>query len=887
MQAGKWRSAAIELRAVLQAHPRDAEAWVLLTRLSLDAGDTADAPANLAHALASGANGSEVDALRVRTWLETGQPQEVIHALGSHKVVLSGTEQQLALAQAYLALGKPDEALQQLQPLTDGRPGQTQALVLEARALAAAGQFDAALRQLETARQRDLNAPGPLRVKGEILAARGQYAAAESALLRSLELMPATEPVLHRVTALVTLTQARLAQAKIDTAAQSIADLKRLAPNFPATRVLDARLNLAHGKLSDGINELERVVADVPDYVEARMLLGGALLSRGDVEQAQEQLEQVLQATPDNVEARQLLAEVRLKLNEPEAALTILTPALGLRDVDSQTLSLIGNVASRVGQSQSVLDALVRAQQVHPNEELPRLNLAQMYLSAGQPDNALALLEKTTDDGNPRRDQLLIIALAAARGPAAAKEEVTRLLAARPRDPALLHLGAAFFVWQGELARARNLLAHALALNPRDTLATVALARLEAAGGDAAVAEDTLKSALAVEPAAWPVRAALAQMLTDRKEFSQAERVLQGADETKVGPALPFALASLYLAQGDPKRADAALDRAIAEQPGQAEPLENAGVLLLEAHQYDAALAHFARATTLAPDNALYWLNTARAQLALDQPLAARDSLQKASELRPNWLPVVGTLALMDLRGHDGRSALDRVDALLASEPKDAGALALKGDVELATGNIHAAASAYEKAQSQQPSEEVAVKLFRVALEAHEGQPAKPLEQWLAREPNDWRVSDVLGDYYISVGQLRSAAQVFQTVVRLSPGDVLALNNLAWIKDKLNEPGGLALAERAYQLAPQMPAVEDTLGWILARRSETARAVTLLAQAAKQAPSDPATQYHYAYALIQHGERADARQFLAKLLANHPKFDSRREAERLLASTRT
>jgi putative PEP-CTERM system TPR-repeat lipoprotein len=887
MQAGNWRSAAIELRTVVQAHPENAEAWLLLTRLSLDAGIPADAPADLTHALASGAKGPEVDALRVRTWLETRQPKKVIDALASHTVTLSGTERALALAQAYLALGKPDEALRQLQPLIEAHPDLTQALVLKAQALAGEGQLDASLQQLQTAIRQDPKAPEPLRIEGGILAARGQYAAAESALSQSLALMPAAEPALHRVTALVTLAQARLAQGKIDAAAQSIAGLQQLAPTAPVTEALDARIKLAHGQLSDGIDELERVVADAPGYAEARLLLGGALLSRGDLEQAQEQLDQVLQEAPDNLEARRLLAEVRLKLNEPQAALTALTPALGGQTIDSQTLSLLGEVASQVGQSQAVLDALMRSQRAHPDNEVLRLNLAQMYLTADEPDRALALLAKTTDDDNPRRDQLLVAALFAAKGPPAAGAEVTKLLAARPRDPAVLQLGAAYYASQGALDRARTLLSEELRLNPRDVTATASLARIEAAAGDTTAAEDTLKSALAADPTAWPIRVALAQRLAGAKEYAQAESVLQGADEAKVGAALPFALASVYLAQGDQKQANAALDRAIALQPGQAGPVEDAGLLLLQARQYDAALARFAQATVIAPDNAVYWFNTARAQLALNQPLAARGSLQKAAQLRPNWLPVVGTLALMDLRDHRGQSALDRVNALLSSEPDNADALTLKGDVQVATGDLAGAKATYGQAQRQRPNAAVAVKLFQLAIDAHEAQPAKALEQWLARQPNDWRVRAVLGNYYLSTGQFRPAAQAFQAVVRLAPENVMALNNLAWAENKLHDPGAEAIAERAHQLAPQTPAVDDTLGWILAHRGETARAVSLLAQAASQSPDDPDVQYHYAYALVQDGRRSEAQQILTKLLAAHPKFDSQHEAERLLASTRT
>lgn len=892
MQQGDWRGAAVELRSVVQAHPKSAEAWLLLTRLSLDVDDPADAPADLSHALAAGAKGPDVDKLRVRTWLETGRPKAALDAFARHTVSLEEPEQSLATARAYLALGQADKALETLRPLLAAHPdlprsGLTQARVLMAEALARTGQLDTAMQQLDAAMRQDPKSPEPPLLEGRILASRGQFSAAESALTSALERMPPAEPIPYRLTALVTLTEARLTQGEIDAAAKSQALVAQLVPGAPVTQVLDARLELAHGDLRDGIDELERVVADVPNYLEARMLLGGALLNRGDLEQAQEQLEQVVQQAPDNVEARKLLATARLKLNEPEAALSVLTPALSSQAADPQMLALLGATAVRMGDSPSAVAALAGNEQEHPGNETLQLNLAQAYLATGYAGKALALLEKTADDNDMRRDALLVAALAGARGPQAADEQVDKLLAAHPHDTGVLSIAGAYLASQGALDRARTLLSQAIALNPRNQAAVIVLARVEAAAGDPSAARRTLQAALAADPKALRERLALADVLVDQKAFDQAVSLLDEVDPSQAGPGVQFALARVHLAQGDLRQADAALDRAIAMRRGQASTVEDAGSLLLAANQYDAALARYAQATTLAPDNPLYWLNAARAQLALNQPLAARSSLQSASKLRPNWLPVVGTLALMDLRAHNGQAALARVNALLASQPHDPGALALKGDVEAATGNLGDAMAAYAAAQRQQPSAAVAVKEFQVALATHGAQPQKPLEEWLAREPNDTRVRAVLGNYYLTAHDLRPAAQAFQAVVRLTPDNVVALNNLAWVDDRLGDAHAVALAERAHALAPQSPNVDDTLGWILARKGEAARAVPLLAQAAKLIPKDPDIQYHYAYALARDGQRAEARQILARLLATHADFDSHSDAERLLAATRT
>jgi tetratricopeptide (TPR) repeat protein len=96
-------------------------------------------------------------------------------------------------------------------------------------------------------------------------------------------------------------------------------------------------------------------------------------------------------------------------------------------------------------------------------------------------------------------------------------------------------------------------------------------------------------------------------------------------------------------------------------------------------------------------------------------------------------------------------------------------------------------------------------------------------------------------------------------------------------------------AERAYYLAPSAETA-DTLGWILARSGENARAVPLLRQAAaasvaRQRP-DASMFYRYAFALEAAGEREEARRVIEPVITSNAQFPERAEAERLLARLR-
>ena len=884
MHAGQWQKAGVDLHAVVLKEPDNAQAWLLLTRLDLLAADPEGAAAALKHAVASGAKGPPVDLLQARVWLATGNAKALLAALGQHTLTLAEPERSVLLAKAQVQTGESAQAVTTLTPLLAAQPKLTAARDTLAEALVQEDNLTGALQQLKQAAQLAPDASEPLLLQGRIAVWLGQFARAERLIEASQRRMTPAEPVLHRVNALITLTQSQLALGHITAAAHSQSALAALEPTAPETLLLAARIALARRNLQGGIDQLERLVVRAPKFVQARMLLGAALLQHGDLELAQQALQQVLEQTPDNIQARKLLAEVQLKLGEPQSALDVLTPALSAPAFDPQLLSLYGRAAKQAGHTRALTQALRGVVRDHPRDQAAKLNLAAVYLAEGKAPQALALLQQVPDTGSVRRDRMLLMAVAAVHGPQAAAAEVGQLLQAHPQDAAVLALAADYYASQGQVPRARTLLKRALALDPSNMGVQIGLARIDVAMGHPGAAERRLRAALTAAPQALPVRLALAGVLVAAHQYSAARSVLKAAGP-HAGAQVRFARARVALLQGDLKSATADLDRAIAGAPHNSLMIEEAGLLLMQANQYSAALARFSEATRQSPDNAAYWLNSARAQLALNQPLAARASLRRAATLDPKWLPAVSTLALVDVRERDVPAALARVDALEKAEPHNPGVLALKGAVEAAAGRTSAAVADFQAAQRLRPSAMVAVQIYHVELAAHAAHPEQALIEWLARAPKDWAVRDLLADYDLVVAKApRRAIAQYRQVIALAPNNVVALNNLAWALTEIGAHGAVAMAMRAHRLAPKAPSVDDTLGWALARSGRSAQALPYLKAATRLDPHDPDMAYHYAYALARSGRKAEARAVLTRLLSAKAAFASRPNAERLLAA---
>jgi Flp pilus assembly protein TadD len=84
------------------------------------------------------------------------------------------------------------------------------------------------------------------------------------------------------------------------------------------------------------------------------------------------------------------------------------------------------------------------------------------------------------------------------------------------------------------------------------------------------------------------------------------------------------------------------------------------------------------------------------------------------------------------------------------------------------------------------------------------------------------------------------------------------------------------------QLAPNSPAIIDTLGWMLTEQGNVARGLPLLQKAASLAPAAPEIRYHLAFALNKSGDKVSARKELDKLLSDNKVFPQLDDAKALL-----
>jgi putative PEP-CTERM system TPR-repeat lipoprotein len=304
---------------------------------------------------------------------------------------------------------------------------------------------------------------------------------------------------------------------------------------------------------------------------------------------------------------------------------------------------------------------------------------------------------------------------------------------------------------------------------------------------------------------------------------------------------------------------------------------------LIATGRYQEAVATLTELLDIDPGSTVSEVLLAEAYLHMGGVQHAREVLQKVIQQHPDDVPALALMTKIEILS----GKLDQAMRYSQRIQQEYSALylgyELLGDVWVAKKDDAEASRQYEQAWERMRRSELAIRRAELALRLGDDKVAvEPLLSWLGDHPGDLRVRRFLATTYHDTGRDEQAIAEYLRVLAISPDDVAALNNLAWIYFHGGNPKARALAERAYQLEPDNSGVLDTYGWILLHQDDVDSGRRLLQQASEQLPDVAEVSYHYAVALHLSGDNQQARAILEALLADGKPFDSSEQARQLL-----
>ena len=344
---GQFSNALIQANYVLDKHPQDDEAPILLAEAAVGPKDAAAARQ------------------RLQSLVRTGDRTSFEVALGN----LALREKDVAAA------GAAFKKAQSLDPKS--------AVVNNALATLAWEQGD--LKQAE-ALFKAASAASPVRSPRRMQFVRfkiqtGDLAGARAVLAEILKAAPDYVP------ASMVLSEIAFAEKKYDECAGLLDLVQKLDPDNFDTLLYRSQLDLARGKPAEAVTDIERMARIYPQDALVQFQLGTAYLAAGLPDKGVASLERALQLNPNFPEATMLLAEQQIKSGNPDPAIVALErlrqkrPGLVQAEL---SLALAYRMRNRTGDALAIYQALESKYPTNANMAiLHGVTLLQMKDRAG------------------------------------------------------------------------------------------------------------------------------------------------------------------------------------------------------------------------------------------------------------------------------------------------------------------------------------------------------------------------------------------------------------------------------------------------------------------------------------------------------------------------
>jgi tetratricopeptide (TPR) repeat protein len=426
-----------------------------------------------------------------------------------------------------------------------------------------------------------------------------------------------------------------------------------------------------------------------------------------------------------------------------------------------------------------------------------------------------------------------------------------------PKDPESRGLRAAFMLDRGNVDSAMSELQSVVTAKPDNWVARFNLGRAHFARGEYEQARQEFDESIKLRPDYLPARLAQIQVSLIRGDSDAA---LHQADETiRIAPNGIEARVMKAAALQRLKRYDEAralLTAIIEKMPKQVDTLLELGVLDLNQKKIKEAEDFFRRAYEANPNNLRGLLGESRAYLLDGQQDKSVQLIEVEAQKKPASLDLQREVGNAEANAGQYDKAIATYQGLLArvSDPR------LQSDIwnrigssYLRKGDIQQSINSYEKARQGQP--------------------------------NNTTITTNLGQLYDQQGKNDVARKYYEMSIKVDPNNALALNNLAYMLSQTNGDLDQALtyATRAKQRLPEHAEINDTLGVIYIKKNLTDNAIDTFRTLVVKAPQISTYHYHYAEALMQKGDRENAKKECQSALADKPKKQEEDQIRQLMA----
>ena len=176
----------------------------------------------------------------------------------------------------------------------------------------------------------------------------------------------------------------------------------------------------------------------------------------------------------------------------------------------------------------------------------------------------------------------------------------------------------------------------------------------------------------------------------------------------------------------------------------------------------------------------------------------------------------------------------------------------------------------------------VALKTYMLSVEINgKGKAINEFDRWLNQNQNLQNLNTI-GNFFMGRQEYDLAEKYYEIYITKDQRNPAIYNNLAWLKSEQGKnKEALDYADKALALAPNSPAIMDTMGLVLLRTGDYDKAGSYILSAYQKLNTNPSVKYHLALFYFYKNNLNKSRDLLQEI--GSVKFPEQADAQKLLA----
>ena len=693
-----------------------------------------------------------------------------------------------------------------------------------------------------------------------------KYPDAENSLSRAMiELERYDILTVNKYKVISMLSKALVAQGKIE---ESFIYSNYLAQSQPgqvqASYKRALELISKGGDIAEAEQAFQNILNQAPRHKSSGIILGLINYEKGNYEQAESYLSKFSNDENAPLRSKKILALSRIRLNRLDSAIEFIQKNIELNNQDADLYALLGYAYLKKKEPLQSINVLKKAIKLSNNNSIFYINIAKAYIANKEFKQAIISAKKALkiNTNSEQAKQALISAYFYNKDFKSAKSLISKWVIESPKSTTALMISASYEQQNKNYKIAKNQFEKIITIDPFNITANMNLLKYDLKEGNIDHAFSRLSRVLNKNPENPFILKTIYNLSTQHSSTDKAIQTLSSSlllHPLAINPRLT--LAQVYLQRNEYIKSLSVINDVTKLDNKNINAYSLKAKLQLLMKNINEAKNTYLLLATLQPEKPIAYTKLAQIALNLNNNKQANSYANKALAINHNYLPAHLVLFSIAMKRNNENEIMGIIKKVSQITQDSYISYEMKADYYLHINNNKLAIKNLLTAWGKQKDSNIANKLMLAYRENQQTEHA--LDAWRELSKINEDNTKIQITFALILQQAKKyseAARILEKQLRNNSNNPILLNNLANIYLTTDNKKALNIAIKALSIAPNNPAIQDTVGWIYIKQYNNYEKALPLLQQAYKLSQDQTIKQHLINALTVLNKKAELTQ---------------------------